>query len=125
MATQKLRIKRFSGTGASAVLDASVVVNVNFSFDGLTPQEVMDIASGGSSPRVRYQDFCRTELSRDAFLALDGTTQTVSVRDLYASSGHRKGATVQSLFLRLTEAERTAFLDWAMIQPSPSTPLAS
>jgi len=124
MDSAKLRIKRFTGKGVDATLDASVVVNVIFDFSGLTPDEIIAIASGGQSPRVRYQDYCRNDLDRKSFLALDGTTQTVVVKDLYARKRERQPKDARALFMAMAPDAQGEFLTWALALVAPAAPVA-
>ena len=117
MALQKLRIKRFNKSTPPQLV-AAVTVNVDFNFDGLTPEQVIAIASGGQSPRVRYQDSCRADLTLDEFIRLDGTTQTVSVMELYSTARKRTQKGIEDLFAALNDDRRAAFIEWAMAQPS-------
>lgn len=107
--SQSIRIQMFD-KGTPPQLIAAVKFNVIFNFEGYTPDDMMALLVGGQPPRVVYQAACR-ELNKDKFVALDGTTRTVMVKDLYANTG-RKGISIQTAYLRLDINQRAEYRQW-------------
>jgi len=92
---------------------AQVTAQVEFDFTGYTMVEMMELLSGGQSPRVTWQAQCRS-LNRDDFLRLGVGIQRVNVKGLYAPSGKRTTVSVETVFLRMTPDRRDQFIAWAM-----------
>jgi hypothetical protein len=109
---QTIRIKKFDNS-TPAQLIANVKFDVIFDFTGYDMNQMMELISGGQPPRVAYQTQCRM-LNDNEFCALEGTTQVVMVRDLYANTGQRKGIGMQTAYLRMQPDARAAFVEWAL-----------
>lgn len=107
---QKLKISKFS---ADKQLVAMARVNVIFDYEGISPEEMIQIMSGGQSPRVRLQDLWRTK-SKDEIEAIDGTILTVNVKDLYAEVRRQGTSPMERAFLKCSIEDRSEFVQWAM-----------
>jgi hypothetical protein len=105
---QKIKISKVD----NGTTIATVTAQVEFDFTGYSMEEMMELLSGGQSPRVTWQALCRS-LNRDDFIRLGEGIQRVSVKDLYAPS-KRKGISLETAFLRMSHERRDAFIAWAM-----------
>lgn len=106
---QQIKISQIS----NGVTVATVTAQVEFDFTGYTMPEMMELLSGGQSPRVTWQAQCRS-LNRDDFLRLGVGIQRVNVKGLYAPTGKRNTVSMETVFLRMTHERRDQFIAWAM-----------